>query len=51
METKRVIMVGFVDFEVTPTNRYHGNWMSDFPKKSLFVEKFLTNIFNFLPFS
>ena len=41
METKRVILARFVDFDVTPTNVLP----SDFQKKSLFDEKFLKNQF------
>ena len=39
METKRVILARSVDFAVLQQMCYHGNRMSDFPKKSFFVEK------------
>ena len=41
METKRVILARFVDFDVTLTNALP--WQPDvrFSKNSLFVEKFL----------
>ena len=53
METKRVILARFVDFDVTPTN------VPDFPQNYFFVETFLQNqfwqsfasILNFLSFS
>ena len=59
METKRVILARFADFDVTPTKCYHGNRMSDLKKNSLFDEKVLKNqflelfpsILLFLPFS
>ena len=38
METKRVILARFVDFDVMPITHYYGN-ISDFPPNSLFVEK------------
>ena len=39
METKRVILARFVDFELPQQMCYHGNRMSDFHKNTLFVEK------------
>ena len=41
METKRLILARFVDFEVPQQTCYHGNKFSNFPENSLFVEKFL----------
>ena len=46
METKRVILARFVDFDVTPTNVLP--WqpdMPDFPQNYFFVETFLENQF------
>ena len=45
METKRVILARFVEFDLPQQTCYHGNWMSDFQRNSLFVEKFLENSF------
>ena len=42
METKRVILARFVDFDVHVD---HGNRLSDFQKNSLLVEKFMKNQF------
>ena len=45
METKRLILARFVDFDVTPTNLFP--WQPDiiFKKKTFFIEKFLENQF------
>ena len=45
METKRVILARFVDFDITQQMCNCGNRMSDFQKNSLFVEKFFENPF------
>ena len=51
METKRMILARFVDFDVNLQMRYYGNQMSDFPKKSMIVEKFREiNFSNYLPY-
>ena len=45
METKRVILARYVDFDITPTNVLP--WQPDvrFSENYLFVEKFLENYF------
>ena len=45
METKKVILARFVDFDITPANMLL--WQSDvrFPINYVFVEKFLENQF------
>ena len=43
METKSVILARFVDLTLPQQTCYHGNRMSDFPKNSFSIEKFLEN--------
>ena len=45
METKRVILERFVDFEVTPTNVLPWQLDVKFSEKFFFVEKFLESCF------